>query len=312
MPSDSNHPLFCSSENPRTLVTGADSVCSINQLGESNPYGNIPLKQRFALLLGKMRVLILREFRSWAKSPLFALTFLVNPIIYLLIFGSAFNAAFFQSAGSSNLAGAPDYFNYIATGIFVSMPMTFATRTGTSIFADRLKGYLERLVVSPISRETIVLSKIFAGIILGLIQAGAILAMTLPLGLESSNLSFASIVLLIASVSMLSYGFSSVFLIVSIRIKRWTTQQLVLSLISSPIIFLSNVFYPISRIPVLIRGLASINPLTYATNITREIFFQGALTLTGSLVFNLSVLVVFVGATTVALVITSRTWLVLD
>ncbi|MDG7001204.1 MAG: ABC transporter permease [Nitrososphaerota archaeon] len=259
-----------------------------------------------------MRVLILREFRSWAKSPLFALTFLVNPIIYLFIFGSAFNAAFFQSVGSNNLQGAPDYFNYVATGIFVSLPMTFATRTGTSIFADRLKGYLERLVVAPISRETIVLSKIFAGIALGLIQAGAILAMTLPFGLSSANLNVESIILLIASVSMLSYGFSAVFLIVSVRIKRWTTQQLVLSLISSPIIFLSNVFYPISRIPVLIRWAALLNPLTYATNITRELFFQGNSAMTGSLLLDLSILIAFVGSTTAVLVLASRMWLVLD
>jgi len=260
-----------------------------------------------------MRILILREFRSWAKSPLFALTFLVNPIIYLFIFGSALNAAFFQSGNSAgSLEGAPNYFNYIAAGIFVSMPMTFATRTGTSIFADRLKGYLERLVVAPISRETIVLSKIFAGIILGLIQACVILVMTLPLGLISSNLNLESIAILIVSVSMLSYGFSAVFLMVSIKIRRWATQQLVLSIISSPIIFLSNVFYPISRIPTLIRGLALINPLTYATNISRQLFFQGNSSLTGNLLFDLSVLIAFVGATTIALIMTSRAWLILD
>ncbi len=258
-----------------------------------------------------MWILILRELRSWARSPLFSLTFLVNPIIYLFIFGSAFNAAFFSSGnGANSLQGAPDYFNYIAAGIFVSLPMTFATRTGTSIFADRLVGYLERLVVSPIARETIVLSKIFAGIILGLIQAAVILAITLPLGLDYSNISIESIAILVASVAMLSYGFSAVFLILSIRIRRWTTQQFVISLISTPIIFLSNVFYPISRIPVLIRGLASINPLTYATDITRELFFQG--TSSGTLAFNLSILAVFVAAATVALILASRSWLILD
>lgn len=258
-----------------------------------------------------MWILVIREFRGWAKSPLFALTFLVNPIIYLFIFGSAFNAAFFQTASSAGLQGAPNYFNYLATGVFVSMPMTFATRTGTSIFADRLKGYLERLVVAPISRETIVLAKIFAGIILGLIQAGVILVMTLPLGLSSSGLTIGSVAVLVASVSMLSYGFSAIFLVVSVRIRRWATQQLVLSIISSPIIFLSNVFYPISRIPVLIRWLASINPLTYTTDITRQLFFEGSSS-TGNLLFDVSVLVAFVGATTVALVFASRQWLILD
>ncbi|MDG6906103.1 MAG: ABC transporter permease [Nitrososphaerota archaeon] len=264
-------------------------------------------------MLGKTWILVVREIRSWAKSPFFALTFLVNPIIYLFVFGSAFNAAFFQTGGGANiLQGAPDYFNYVATGIFVSMPMTFATRTGTSIFADRLKGYLERLVVAPISRETILLSKIFAGILLGLLQATAILAMTLPLGLESSGLTLTSVIVLVVAVSMLSYGFSSFFVIVSIRIRRWATQQLVISIISSPIVFLSDVFYPISRIPTLIRWVALVNPLTYATDITRQLFFHANSSVSGGVLFDLSVLFVFVIATTIALMVTSRLWLILD
>ncbi len=190
--------------------------------------------------------------------------------------------------------------------------MTFATRTGTSIFADRLKGYLERLIVAPIYRETILLAKIFAGIILGLVQAAAILAMTLPLGLRSSGINLESIVILVAAVSMLSYGFSAFFVIISIRIRRWATQQLVVSIITSPLIFLSNVFYPITRIPVLIRGLALLNPLTYATDITRQMFFQGNSSITAGLITDFLVLFAFVGITTVALVITSKFWLILD
>jgi len=257
----------------------------------------------------KLWTLILRELRNWIRSPILSITFLVGPALWIFVFGSAFNAAFFASGGNpSSLQGAPNYFNFIATGMFVVLPMSFASRTGASIFADRFKGYLDRLLVSPTSRSTIVLAKVFAGVILGVIQATALLFLTVPLGVKIPDFTPFSLVLLLVTVAMLSFGFSGVFLMVSTRIRRFPTQQMVGSLITTPIMFLSNAFYPSTRIPGWIGWLVAINPVSHAITITRRVFFQGSPFGSGT-VFDLSMLCLFVLLTSVAMFITTKKWL---
>lgn len=257
----------------------------------------------------KLRTLIMRELRNWIRSPILAVTFIIGPALWIFVFGNAFNAAFFSSGGDvSSLQGAPDYFNYISTGMFVVLPMAFASRTGATIFADRFKGYLDRLLVSPTSRRTILLAKIFAGVILGAVQATALLILTVPLGVRIPNFTPLTIGVLLLTVMMLSYGFSSVFLMISMRIHRFPTQQMVGSLITTPLMFLSNAFYPSSRLPSWIAWLVALNPVSYAISITRQIFFQTTTIGVGT-EFNLSMLALFVLLASTAIFITSKKWL---
>jgi ABC-2 type transport system permease protein len=260
-------------------------------------------------MFGKIWILTLRELRSWARSPLFSLSFLVGPFIWVFVFGSAFDSAFFTGGTTvTALDGAPNYFSFISTGMFVVMPMTFAGRTGTSIFADRAKGYLDRLLVSPTPRETIVHAKIFGSMTLGMLQAGVLLAVAVPFGLRLPGFSPLSLFMLVASVLLLSYGFSTVYLLMSMRIKRWATQQFAVTVLSTPIMFLSNAFYPGSKVPEWIAGLAALNPISYAINITRHVFF-GSGAIDSVLLLNFGVLLAFAGVCFGAVFFTSRRWL---
>jgi ABC-2 type transport system permease protein len=261
-------------------------------------------------VLNKLWVLTRRELRSWLKSPFLSATFIIGPVIWIFVFGNAFNHAFFGSGTSiGTLDGAPDYFNFVATAMLVVMPMAFAGRTGASIFADRFKGYLDRLLVSPVRRETILLAKIFASLILGLVQTLILMAVTVPFGLDVSNVTLASFGALLLTVVLLSYGFSSVFLIVSMRIRRWPTQQLVGSIITTPIMFFSNAFYPQNRLPGLLGGLVSLNPLSYGIDAVRGLFFGDGTSTVKPVMLNLEVLVAFAAIASVVLFITSRKWL---
>ncbi len=261
-------------------------------------------------VLGKFRILLERELITWTKSRALFLSFFVGPVIWIFIFGTALNAAFFANGNTgANFQGAPDYFNFIASGMFVVIPITFAGRSGGSIFVDRLTGYLDRLLVSPVSRETIVLSKVVASVILGMVQATILLVATVLFGLRISALSVVPVLILGASVMMTAYGFSVAFTLLSMRIRRWPTQQLVASLLTTPIMFLSNAFYPSATIPPLLRDIMLLNPLSYAINVARSIFFESGFAFSSGLLFNLAVLSAFAGGASVALIVATRRWL---
>ncbi len=271
---------------------------------------NRPRPPPFLRMLGKLRILIARELKNWTKSPVLGLTFFVLPIFWLVVFGKAFNSAFFASSGNGDfLQGAPDYFNFVATGMLVVLPIGFAARTGASIFADRFRGYLDRLLITPTPRETIVLGKVLAGVILSTLQGSVMTALALFLGLQLPPLTLVSLALLGATIVMVAYTFSAIFLLISMRIRRWPTQQLVASMVTTPIMFLSNAFYPEDRIPQILTGLVELNPVSHAIAVAREIFFQGGPGLTSSLEWNLAYLTGSVVVVTLALVLASRRYL---
>ena len=231
----------------------------------------------------------MREIKNWTKSPLLVVSLLLRPAIWIFVFGAALNAAFF--AGGSGLAnslgGAPDYFSFLTVGMLSTMPMLLATRAGASFFADRFTGFMNRLLVAPVSRSTIAISKVLGTVLLGLAQSILLLVIALPFGLTITNITLVSVSVSFVSVFLLSWGFASTFLLLSIRVKRWTDQQLLTSL-NFPIMFFSKAFYPSQRLPVWIRGLANVNPLSYSADITRNLMFG-----TDSLVSSPTVLVGF-------------------
>jgi ABC-2 type transport system permease protein len=261
-------------------------------------------------MLGELSVLTLRELKKWLRTPFPALGLFIGPIVWVFIFGNALNAAFFSSGGaSSTLEGAPNYFNFMASGMAVSMSLTYAARTGASLFTDRFTGYLDRLKISPATRSTIIMAKVLGGVILSLIQAGILLFMSAPLGLDLRYLSPASVALVLATFVLLSAGFCSVFLLVSLRTKRWQTQQLVGPLVVTPITFLSSVFYPATKLPPILQKLVLLNPLSYAADAARQLFFHPTPWLIPALQLDMLALGVFAAGASAALALAYRFWL---
>ena len=255
-------------------------------------------------------VLTVRELKKWLKTPFPALGLFVGPIVWVFIFGNALNSAFFSSGSSTSvLQGAPNYFSFLATGMAVNMTTTYSSRSGGSLFTDRFTGYLDRLLTSPASRATIVVSKILGGMILSLIQAFVLLVMSIPLGLSITELSPASAVLFVLTLMLLSLGFSATFLILSLRTRRWQTQQLVGPLIVTPVTFLSTVFYPASRLPLILQGLVRLNPLSYAADAARALFYQPSAWTSLTFQTNVLALLVFTAAAFVVLTAAYRRWL---
>jgi ABC-2 type transport system permease protein len=261
-------------------------------------------------MLEGLGVLTVRELKKWLKTPFPALGLFVGPIVWVFIFGNALNSAFFSSGSSlSTLQGSPDYFNFLATGMAVNMTTTYSSRAGGSLFTDRFTGYLDRLLTSPASRATIIVSKILGGMILSLVQALVLLVMSIPLGLTVGGLSLVSAGLFVLTLVLLSSGFSAAFVILSLRTRRWQTQQLVGPLIVTPVTFLSTVFYPASRLPPILQGLVQLNPLSYAADMARALFFQPSAWLTVGFQTNLLALAAFVLAAFAVLTVSYKRWL---
>jgi ABC-2 type transport system permease protein len=168
--------------------------------------------------------------------------------------------------------GTSDYFSYMSVGI-VSFVVLFTTMfSGMSIVWDRRLGFLNKALSTPVARGSILMSKVFNAVIRSIIQAAIVLGFAFILGLQvGSDFSPINILGVFAVIFLIGTGLSSIFIAIAIRSTRIETQMAVMNLLNLPLLFASNALFPTSLMPDWLQPLTKINPITYATDATRQL-----------------------------------------
>ncbi|MEM1540318.1 MAG: ABC transporter permease [Candidatus Bathyarchaeia archaeon] len=181
----------------------------------------------------------------------------------------------FSSIGTNVMLstfGVPDYFSYMAVGMVSMIVMTTTMFSGMSIVWDRRLGFLDKVISTPVSRAAIIFAKILNATFRAMFQATVILALAYLLGLQlSSTFTILNILGVYAAIFLLGVGLSSVFLAFSIRSTRMERPMQFISLITMPLMFASNTFFPTKLMPDWMQAIASVNPLTYLTDAIRNL-----------------------------------------
>jgi len=252
-------------------------------------------------LWGELSALTWRELKKFFGNPWIIAMMVVQPLLWIGLFGKAFNitglfaippevlnslppyvtqqvSQLFNQM-MARLFGSPgvDYFSYMATGMLAVMAFFAGMSGGMSLTWDRRTGYLNKLLVAPIRRESIILSKMVSSSLRSLLQALLLLAISIPLGLKLKPAGLGPVLLAVLSLFLLGMSMSALMLMITIRTRRQETQVMAMNLINLPLMFASNVLYPKSIMPGWLQAVASVNPLTYTANVLR-----GSLILGGS------------------------------
>lgn len=222
-----------------------------------------------------------RELKKWYKQPFILFISLVQPIIWMSLFGKAFNLTALAGtdplgqAAFASIFGASDYFSFMAVGM-LSFVVLFATMfSGMSIVWDRRLGFLNKVLSTPVSRGSIVLSKVFSAVTRSLVQAGIVLAAAMVLGLHvSADFHPLYLMGIFAALFLMSVGLSSLFVMIAIRSTRWETQMAVMNLLNLPLLFASNALFPVALMPDWLQAVAKANPVTYATDVARQLLLR--------------------------------------
>lgn len=222
--------------------------------------------------------LTVRELKKWYKQPIQLFMTLIQPVIWMALFGKAFNlSSLAGSAGAGGsqmfqqLFGTSDYFSYMAVGI-ISMVVLFTTMfSGMSIVFDRRLGFLSKVLSTPVARSSVVLSKMFAAVTRCVVQVTIVLLAALALGLALyQDFNPLMILLPFAAAVLLAIGLSAIFLAIAVRSRRFETQMAIANLLNLPLLFASNALFPIALMPDWLQSFAKINPISYATEAIRQ------------------------------------------
>jgi ABC-2 type transport system permease protein len=234
-----------------------------------------------------------RELKKWYKNPYLLIMSIIQPLIWMGLFGKAMNlSALFTNFSlpstippaiaqqiSNSLKTAfqstfktADYFSYMSVGI-VSFVVLFTTMfSGMSIVWDRRLGFLNKVLSTPVARGSILMSKVFNAVIRSIIQAAIVLGFAFALGLVvGSDFTPLNLLGVFAAIFLLGIGLSSIFIAIAIRSTKWETQMAVMNLLNMPLLFASNALFPTSLMPDWLQPITKVNPITYLTDANRQL-----------------------------------------
>jgi ABC-2 type transport system permease protein len=164
------------------------------------------------------------------------------------------------------------YFSFMAVGM-ISFTALFTTAfSGMSVVWDRRLGFLNKALSTPVSRGVIIFSKVLSATLRSMFQAGIIILIAVGFGLEF-GVSFNPVYILgvFAMIFLICVGLSSLFIAITIRSTRMETPMAVMNLITLPMMFASNAFFPTGVMPSWLQSVAQVNPMTYTTEAVRQL-----------------------------------------
>ncbi len=170
--------------------------------------------------------------------------------------------------------GNPNYFQFVAPGI-ISMVVMMSLMTGLphAISYEKDMGTLDGMLVAPTNRLSIILGKVLAQTVRGVVQATIIFVLAVALFgvVVYGNL------LLVAGLILLSvFSFVGLGILITSFTDKEETATMVMMTLMFPMMFLSGVFFPIQQMPWFMQDIAQVLPLTYATTALRKVMVLGA------------------------------------
>jgi ABC-2 type transport system permease protein len=184
-----------------------------------------------------------------------------------------------QYGGTSSQEGQLDLVLYLGIGtvVWAYLRAVFAN-VGEMVAWERWEGTIEYTMMAPISRLAHMLGVSLFSIIYGLARSAlllGVLSLFFNVDLSHANLGGAALILLVGSVSFLGFGIMAAVLPLLFP-ERGEEMTFV---ISSILLLVSGVYYPISVLPDWMEPLATISPATYVLEGMRAALLEGTPTL---------------------------------
>ena len=222
-----------------------------------------------AELVRKTLVITELEIRKLRHDYTEVITRGIQPVLWLLLFGQVFSRARAIPTG-----GVP-YLDFMAPGILAQSVLFVAIFYGISVIWERDLGLINKFLVSPTPRASLVMGKALSAGVRSLPQIVVIFGLSAILGVKVlwNPLTLLGLTLVAVLGAAL---FSTFSLIIACLVKTRERFMGIGQVMTMPLFFASNAIYPISMMPSWLQWISKANPLTYEVDALRSLMIAGA------------------------------------
>lgn len=210
--------------------------------------------------MSEVYILWWRQMKRYFRSRSRLIGAVGQPLLFLLALGYGLGSVYRQ-------AGQGNYLEFLVPGIIVQTLLFSGVFWGIQILFDKRFGFLKEMLVAPVSRLRILLGNALGGATISTIQALLVVVISFGLGFRPENyakLPLAFLIIVMLSILLTSFGAA-----IASMVDDFQGFQAINNFLVFPMFFLSSALYPLTNAPVLLRYLASANPISYAVDALR-------------------------------------------
>lgn len=210
-----------------------------------------------------------RHLRTQIRMKIFVLINLFQPILWLTLFTQVFKSL-------SDLPGMEDmsYLQFFAPGVVVMTVMFGAAWTGMGMLHDIDMGILSKMLATPVSRISVITSRVIASMTILVVQALLIFIIAVIMGVDIATGGL-GILLAILIVSLLGLGFAAFSNGLALYFKRPEPLMGIINFVSLPLMFLSSTMMQVDLLPDWLNTIRQFNPVDYAVVGVRGLVLDG-------------------------------------
>lgn len=215
-------------------------------------------------MLHETKLMFIRSIQHTLRNPIWLFLNLFQPLLYLFLF-----MPLLKSLGGVPGLPSGKTVEVFTPGLLVMLALFGSAFVGFGLVDEIRSGVIERFLVTPVNRLSILLGRILKDVVVLLIQCILITLFAIPFGLSINIGGFLLSLLLYAVIAVamasMSYAFALIF-------KSEDTLASMLNTIALPISLLSGIMLPLALAPLWLKNMAKINPFSYAVNASRALF----------------------------------------
>jgi ABC-2 type transport system permease protein len=206
----------------------------------------------------------MRHLRNLMRQPWYIAFTLVQPIIYLLLFGELFKRVV-EIPGF----GAGSYIVFLTPGIVVMTALFSAGWNGMTIVQDLDRGVMDRFLIAPTSRVALIAGQLIQLAVIVIIQSLIIIGLGLLRGADFPG-GVPGVIVLIGSSILLAAPFGALSNALALLVRQEESVIAGVNFVLLPLTFLSAVFMAQNLMPSWMQSVARFNPVNWAVQAARS------------------------------------------
>lgn len=208
----------------------------------------------------EIRLLFQRRIRETLRDPVWIISGLATPLLYLALFTPLLNGIKYPLFGTGNVLDS------FVPGILALMAFGSGMGAGWIVIWELQSGVIERFRVSPVRRFSLLMGTVLRDILIFLVQA---LLTVLIASLFGFHIHWMGIIVALILFSLWTAVVSALSGSLGLIFKQIGGLAAVMTGIQLPLTLLAGVLLPLSLGPEWLRVIAHFNPMYYIVEASR-------------------------------------------
>lgn len=205
------------------------------------------------------------------RTPMLVTASLLQPVIWLLLFSQIFKGL--ADTPQFRRLGYGSYLEFLLPGMLVLSMLFTALQSGIATVTDIDTGMMDKLLISPIRRTSILFGRVGADALTMVIQGLIILALAVAMGARPHSVLDALALVGLATLFGVIWAGLSNF--VALRTKNSELTMVGGLLLTLPVLFLTPAFFPKPLLPGWLQGVSVVNPAAYVIEAGQRFMSSG-------------------------------------